>query len=60
MEVECGPLQGVQGVFVNEKRGGRLVLSIELLRRSVAVEMDRSWVRPVRKPFETASLNIHI
>lgn len=49
VRVECGPLQGVQGVFLNEKRGGRLVLSIEILRRSVAVEMDRNWVRPLQQ-----------
>jgi transcription antitermination factor NusG len=45
--VEVGALRGVQGIFVSEKGTGRLVLSINMLRRSVAVEMDRDWVRPV-------------
>lgn len=47
VQVECGPLQGVQGIFLSEKSGGRLVVSVDMLRRSVAVEMDRDWVRPV-------------
>lgn len=47
VRVECGPLQGVEGIFVNEKGGCRLVVSVEILRRSVAVEVDREWVRPI-------------
>jgi transcriptional antiterminator NusG len=45
--VEIGPLRGLEGIFVNEKSSGRLVLSIHMLRRSVAVEMARDWIRPV-------------
>ncbi len=45
--VECGPLQGMEGMFVKEKNIHRLVISVELLRRSVAVEVDRDWVRPI-------------
>jgi transcriptional antiterminator NusG len=45
--VECGPLQGIEGVFVTEKNTCRLVVSVEILRRSVAVEVDRNWVRPI-------------
>jgi transcription antitermination factor NusG len=48
VRVEFGPLQGVEGLFLSEKNGGRLVLSIDILKRSVAVEMDRDWVRPIR------------
>jgi transcription antitermination factor NusG len=45
--VESGPLQGVEGVIVSVKNQYRLVVSISLLQRSVAVEIDRAWVRPV-------------
>jgi transcription antitermination factor NusG len=45
--VEHGPLQGVEGVIVSVKNQYRLVVSISLLQRSVAVEIDRAWVRPV-------------
>ncbi len=42
-----GPLAGVEGVLVRQKPDkGLLVLSIELLRRSVAVEVDCTWVAP--------------
>jgi len=47
VHVECGPLQGVQGIFISEKSTCRLVVSVEILRRSVAVEVDRDWVRPI-------------
>jgi transcription antitermination factor NusG len=36
-----GPLSGVEGIFVGGKANkGRLVLSVELLQQSVAVEVD--------------------
>jgi transcription antitermination factor NusG len=42
-----GPLAGMEGILLHSKRGkGRLVLSIDLLRRSVAVEVDCSGVVP--------------
>lgn len=45
--VERGPLTGVEGVIQQIKKSFRLVVSVNLLQRSVAVELDRSWVRPV-------------
>ena len=40
-----GPLRGVEGIFVSEKAyQGRLVLSVELLQQSVAVEVDYTAV----------------
>jgi transcription antitermination factor NusG len=44
--VEHGPLAGVEGIIVNFKNQYRLVVSVSLLQRSVAVEIDRDWVRP--------------
>lgn len=48
--IERGPLVGVEGTLLEIKSKLRLVLSIELLQRSVAAEVDRSWIRPVSKP----------
>jgi len=43
-----GPMEDVEGILVRTKPGkGLLVLSIELLHRSVAVEVDCTMVRPV-------------
>jgi len=43
-----GPLCGLTGMVVKIKSGVKLVLSVNLLQRSVAVEVERSWVREVR------------
>jgi transcription antitermination factor NusG len=46
-----GPLQGLAGIVVKIKSGTKLVLSVSLLKRSVAVEIDRNWISepsPVR------------
>jgi transcription antitermination factor NusG len=43
-----GPLTGIDGIFVQDRQQkGRLVLSVELLGRSVAVDVDRAAVIPV-------------
>jgi transcription termination/antitermination protein NusG len=40
-----GPLRGLEGIMV-EDRKTRLILSLTLLQRSVAVEIDRTWIAP--------------
>src|SRR5690348_1511427 len=47
VRVECGPLCGLEGIFMDFKGRHRLVLSVTLLQRSVAVEMDAAWVIPI-------------
>ena len=42
--IEEGPLRGMTGIIVKIKSGMKLVLSVTLLQRSVAVEVDRSWL----------------
>ncbi len=42
--IENGPLRGMEGIVVKIKSGLKLVLSVNLLQRSVAVEIDRSWI----------------
>ena len=45
VRIMCGPLQGAEGIFVHSKPAkGLLVLSVDLLQRSVAVEVDCSIV----------------
>jgi len=36
----------VTGIVVKIKSALKLVLSIELLQRSIAVEIDRNWISP--------------
>jgi transcription antitermination factor NusG len=44
--VSGGPLNGVPGTLVEVRNSLRLVVSVELLNRSVSVEVDRDWVIP--------------
>jgi transcription antitermination factor NusG len=61
--IEDGPLRGITGIVIKIKPGLKLVLSVNLLQRSVAVEIDRSWigaaypVTPVAN--QTATISIH-
>ena len=43
--IEEGPLHGLSGIVVRIKSGLKLVLSVQLLQRSIAVEIDRNWIR---------------
>jgi len=42
--IEDGPLTGLTGIVVKINRDLKLVLSVTLLQRSVAVEVDRHWL----------------
>lgn len=52
-----GPLSGLTGTLTTVGNSCRLVVSVELLCRSVSVEIDRDWVVPI-DPRETCSLRI--
>jgi transcription termination/antitermination protein NusG len=48
VRITRGPLAGVEGLLVhNDPHKGLLVVSVELLQRSVAVEVDCTLVEPV-------------
>ena len=46
--IEEGPLQGLSGIEVRIKSGLKLVPSVQLLQRSIAVEIDRNWIHATR------------
>jgi transcription antitermination factor NusG len=46
VRIGFGCLAGLEGMLVRTLGADRLVLSVEILQRSIAVELDRSWVRP--------------
>jgi transcription antitermination factor NusG len=48
VRIQDGALTGVEGVLTSFKGTRRMVVSISLLRRSVALEIDRSVVSPVQ------------
>jgi transcription antitermination factor NusG len=45
VQIESGPLRGIEGILIAVKAGHRLVISVTLLQRSVAVEIDSALVR---------------
>jgi transcription antitermination factor NusG len=45
--IEDGPLAGLEGIITNTDKVYRLIVSVNLLQRSVAVEIDREWARPI-------------
>lgn len=45
--IERGSLTGLEGFVISANKVHRLVVSVTLLQRSVAVEIDRDWVRPI-------------
>ena len=47
VRVHHGSLKNLEGILVNFKGSHRVVLSVTLLQRSVAMEVDLAWVTPV-------------
>jgi transcription antitermination factor NusG len=48
VSIEIGPLAGVEGVILRAENGKpRVVVSVTMLLRSVAAEIDRDWIRRV-------------
>jgi len=56
--MEDGPLQGLTGIVVRIKFGMKLVLSVSILQRSMAIEIDRSWIGPARHGQSAAQITI--
>jgi transcription antitermination factor NusG len=45
--IDGGPLAGLEGIVTVTDKVCRLIVSVSLLQRSVAVEIDREWARPI-------------
>lgn len=50
VRVRFGPLAGLEGILLRRKDDLRLILSVELLRRSIAVDISGSAVVPASRP----------
>ncbi|MGB8473911.1 MAG: transcription termination/antitermination NusG family protein, partial [Candidatus Acidiferrum sp.] len=49
VRVTYGSLHNLEGILIHFKGSHRVVLSVSLLQRSVAVEIDLAWVTPVQE-----------
>jgi transcription antitermination factor NusG len=47
VRVHSGPMSGVEGILIRRKEKFRVVLSIHLIQRSVAVEVDENEIEPL-------------
>jgi transcription antitermination factor NusG len=54
VEIHKGPLRGIEGTLLVQKKNYRLVVSIPLLQRSVNVEIEEDWVRPLSSSIRAA------
>jgi transcription antitermination factor NusG len=57
VRIERGPLRDIEGVVADLKAGLKLIVSVELLQRSVAVEISRDVITPVRRSPAVVNLN---
>jgi len=59
VEIQHGSLSGLVGLVTEVRNQFRLIMSVDLLMRSVSVEIDRTWVKPIgdgrREPSLTPS-----
>jgi transcription antitermination factor NusG len=57
VRIRSGALQGLEGILVREKNLSRLIVSLEMLGRSVAVEVDISCLERIgRSPIPAVSV----
>ena len=47
VRVMAGPLRGLEGLLLRKKNWCKLLLSVEMLQRSVAVEVDAAMVQRI-------------
>jgi transcription antitermination factor NusG len=47
VRVNSGPLQGLEGIIVKQKNSTRFVVSVELLQRSVSVDLGAAELEPL-------------
>lgn len=45
--LEDGPLAGLEGIFVGTAKQQRIIVSLTLLKRSVAVAIESHWAKPL-------------
>jgi transcription antitermination factor NusG len=52
--IERGPLSGIEGIVLDVNKKYRLIVSVPLLQRAVAVEIEREWVRPLAQDLKVS------
>lgn len=60
IRLDGGPLGGLSGLLLKTRGSSRLVVSISLLQRSVAVEVDQAWIRATDWPQAFRADSAHV
>ena len=55
VKIHTGKLAGIEGILINFKGNHRVVLSVTLLQRSVALEVDLAWIASLEKSRDAKS-----
>jgi transcription antitermination factor NusG len=55
VRVAKGPLYGLEGSLVSVKNEHRLVVSVSLLQRCIAAEVEADWVEPIHRTANPAT-----
>jgi transcription elongation factor/antiterminator RfaH len=55
VRIHTGKLAGLEGILINFKGNHRVVLSVSLLQRSVALEVDLAWIASLEKTRDAKS-----
>lgn len=49
IRVKCGPLEGIEGFLLRRRGSARLVISVEMLQKSAAVEIDAALTEKIAR-----------
>jgi transcription antitermination factor NusG len=60
VSIKSGPLAGVEGILINKQNRLRLVLSVEMLGRSVAVEVNAWDVERIGKHHHQTAVQLPV
>jgi transcription antitermination factor NusG len=52
VEIRNGPFRGMTGILLRRRTGYRVVISVELIQRSIVVEVEAGDVVPLQKRFQ--------
>ncbi|HEV2800042.1 MAG TPA: transcription termination/antitermination NusG family protein [Pyrinomonadaceae bacterium] len=58
VQIEEGPLRGVTGIIQAKENRHQLVVSVDLLQRSLAVLIDCEWVNPLSVSMKAAGVEV--
>jgi transcription antitermination factor NusG len=60
VRVVYGSMNNLEGILINFKGSHRVILSVTLLQRSVALEIDPNWIVPVKEASGARASRIHV